>query len=276
MQKPREFNIQSNSAARALKLTRRLIAIDNPRILYLSIPKCGCTFVKNVLWYIQFSTHHSNPIRIHDDDGKFLRASDLNLNSASILQEDSAFTVVRNPIERFISLYFDKIVGKGREQFVPLARTLIAKHGLIENPHSVSDHRYNLEILAAWLPLNLAHSLDMPSEAHWTPQIYRADVMHAFNLRLLTVNKLRLGMEILLRRRVPQISVALSEAEMNRSERSFEKQALLTPSIRKSINSTYSEDRKLFHKVSSAWSDIQISTEREVEIPRFRAIAGQN
>ena len=266
-----EFEIRPElTTTKDQQLLRRLFAVANPRILYLPIPKCGCTYVKNVLWYINFQTYHSNPLRIHDDDSQFVRASELYSKTHSIVEEKTAFTVVRNPIDRFTSLYFDKIIGQGRARYVPLAQLLIDKYGLLEKPTALSEHQYNLEILAEWIQSNLGEARDMPSEAHWTPQIYRKNIMQEFNLKLLTVDQLKPGLIELLKRHVPQIDRILSASERNKSEQTVQKRLVLTDRVRKIINSVYREDRKLYRRTSGAWERAELGAIEGLTIPTFR------
>ena len=174
------------------KLASRLFAVQTPRVLYLSIPKCGCTFVKNVLWFLENGSFHPTPKRVHDDDRSFKRASDLYAKFESIHLEPMAFTVVRNPIDRFMSLYFDKIIGPGQKNYVPLASLLAERRGLCLTPMTAKDHQYNFNVLIEWIQENLETAVNLPREAHWTPQMYRRNVMAAFNLKMLTVEKLSL------------------------------------------------------------------------------------
>lgn len=261
------------NSSNAQRLARRLLAIEEPRILYLSIPKCGCTYVKNVLWYLKYSSFHPNPIRVHDDDAQFPRASELYSDPRLIQAEEVAFTVIRNPVDRFLSFYLDKIIGKGREMYVPLAQILIERYRLIENPVSLRHHHYNLSILSGWIQRNLNDAIDLPSEAHWTPQTHRANIMQEFNLKLLTLDKLSIGLQALLMRRAPNIAAILSSAEQNSSTKNHQKAELLTPDIRRSINEAYRADRRLYRRTSSAWESIAVGTDGAARVPRYHEIA---
>lgn len=256
----------------ATGLSRRLFAVDRPRIYYLVIPKCGCTYVKNVLWYIQHGSFHRNPLRVHDDDDQFKRASDFGVNSDDIVQERAAFAVLRNPIDRFLSLYFDKILGEGRHRYVQLFKILQERRGLKIAPTTLSDHQYNLELLADWLGENIQHEIDLPREAHWTPQAFRSDVMLQFNLKILVVEKLSLGLDVLLSPIVPGIRDVLREAERNRTDRDLARSDLLTQAIRRKVNSVYPMDRMLHRNAREVWKLASEVEGASFEVPRYTSI----
>lgn len=250
------------------KYSRRLIALDRPRILYLVIPKCGCTFVKNVLWFVENGQFHPIPARIHDDDNLFRRASDLEMDHCKIGDEPLAFTVLRNPVDRFMSLYFDKVIGSGRKKYVPLAKTLSEKRGLVLEPATLNDHRYNLDILIDWLEANLASEVDLPKEAHWTPQSYRKEIMRVFDLKVLTVDNLSPQLNLLLSPEIFDIQSVVAAAETNASVKPVSKSTILTPEIRRKINGVYAEDRRLYRKAKAIWETEGVLT-GDIPIPRF-------
>lgn len=228
--------------------------------------------MKNVLWAIQNGRNHPNPVRIHDDDKDFLRASDLDIDVQDIAREPTAFTVVRNPIDRLLSLYFDKVVGKGREHYVPLAHVLIEKRALDPLPTSLSDHQHNIEILIDWLEENLSDGIDLRKDAHWTPQVYRKDVMQTFNLKMLTVDRLSHGLDALLGEEVQDAQTIIHRAEKNSSSKEADKKTVLTQEIRRKINSVYADDRKLYQLVNGKWKSRGPGGVGAGDIPRYREL----
>ena len=232
----------------------RLFTISSYPIRYLVIPKCACTFTKNLLWFLENRMMHDNPRRVHDDDAQFIRASDLNLSREQLLREEYAFSVLRNPVDRFFSLYTDKVVGNGYRRYVPLRTTLASKYGLKTESLSAADHTRNCEILIDWLEENLRSEVDLPKEAHWTPQSYREGIIREFDLKILLVGQLNQQLSTLLHPLIPEIDEVLSSLEQNRSTKPFPKGEILKPSLRKKINAVYSRDRELFELTKEAWS----------------------
>jgi Sulfotransferase family len=256
------------------KHSRRLIAVDQPRILYLSIPKCGCTFIKNVLWFLVNKEFHSKPSRIHDDDSQFKRAIDFEMGLEEIRNSQLAFTVVRNPVDRFLSLYFDKVIGLGQKNYVPLARTLSERKGLDLAPSTLSDHRRNLEVMIDWIEENLTHEVDLRKEAHWTPQSYRFEIMNTFCLKLLTVDSLSVQLSMLLSTEVVGVESIIAAAETNSSVKPVDKSSILNPQIRKKVNSVYAEDRRIYRRAKSHWDSNGVLSGGS-PIPRFSELNGK-
>jgi hypothetical protein len=260
------------TAETASTLSKRLIMLRNPAIHYLFIPKCGCTFVKNTLWAINEGKTHQNPLRIHDDDNSFERGCHPSLQPTEIEFDEHSFVVLRNPVDRFLSLYFDKVVGAGREKYVPLARTLIEGYDLREVPVSIDDHRHNLLVLARWLQHNLKGGTDLPKEAHWTPQSYRSNIMKTFNLKVLLVEHLERGLHLLLADVFPGINVLTAGVERNKSTRPVKKAEVLTDEIRGLVNEIYSNDKRVFRKAKKRWDMLIDEGAGREAIPRFREL----
>lgn len=252
--------------------TNRLFTTRRVPLRYLVIPKCGCTFVKNLLWRLEHGADHAVPLRVHDDDADFLRADALGLTPEAIRAEGHAFTVLRNPVDRFFSLYTDKVIGPGWQKFVPLRKVLVQRHGLDPEARSVGAHRANCALLIDWLEANLATGRDLPKDPHWTPQAWRRPLMEKFDLKLLTLNDLSAQIACLARDVVPDIEQVLDGLEANRSAKPIAKGDVLVRELRQRINAVYAEDRRLFTAVRDAWREVDPATAPGTAIPRARAL----
>lgn len=247
--------------------TSRLFTSRRYPIHYLVIPKCGCTFVKNLLWQLENDTSHGNALRIHDDDSYFQRADALGLTADQIVQREHAFTIVRNPVDRFFSLYSDKVIGKGHARFVPLRKVLEQNHGLRTDVTSVDGHRANCEIMINWLARNLEEPQEIDNDAHWTPQSYRQNLMKMFRLKTLMLQKLDTQLPLLLRDIVPDIDGILKGLERNKTSAGVTRDDVLDKDLRSKINDVYSGDRKLFNQTRKLWAERDPQT--GADIPRF-------
>lgn len=235
-------------------LTKRLFSTKTvPEVQYFVIPKCGCTFVKNVLWRIDNDFDHERPLRIHDDDFLFPRADTHGYSEKSIRLNPYAFTVLRNPVDRFVSLYFDKIVGEGHKEFVPLRRLLIEKYNMNPKPITAEDHHANCMISLDWISKNLKHKVDIKPDPHWTPQSWRLDVMKTFDLKILVLHKLDQKISILLRPIVPNIQSVLAGIERNKSKKPIGRDQLVDDELRSKVFQIYSTDIKLIKSARLYW-----------------------
>ncbi len=235
--------------------------------MYLVIPKCGCTFVKNMLWMIDHSGEaHVNPRRVHDDDTAFLRATAHGKTDAEIRQSEFAFTVVRDPVERFISLYFDKVIGNGHRKFVPLRAVLAADHRLNISAATAQEHRENCKILIGWIKRNLKGKSELKPDAHWTPILWRRDMMTHFDLKLLPLGGLDRRLKVLLGGYVPRIDEIVGSSERYQSARLVARRDLLDPELREMILATYHGDTKLTSSVWDYWTEHK--PQCAAEIPR--------
>ena len=254
---------------RETAMLNRLFASANAPIRYLVIPKCGCTFIKNFIWEVESSLPHPEPMRIHDADSQFLRAGELGLTLNDIVNEGMSFTAIRNPVDRFFSLYKDKLLGEGHLRFDPLREVLEEKYAFSVDPATDEDHYTNCRILIAWIKLNLRTEVDLKKNPHWTPQSYRKNILEAFKLRILLVDDLTAHLKCLFRDHVSHIDEMLDKAERNRSSGSFDIERILDKDLRRKINDVYAWDRRIYRKAREAWAMLDPAKSGPEEIPRF-------
>ena len=241
-------------------------------IRFLVIPKCGCTFVKNLLWRLDHGQMYDNPPRIHDRTDAFARAAQFNLTVDQIRAEEHCFVVLRNPVDRFLSLYFDKVVGEGYRQFVPLRAVLQAHHGLNVDAATPAEHLRNCNILIDWLEENLAKPNELGRDSHWTPQHHRMDTIRAFDLKVLTLSGLDAHFALLLADIVPEIGLILGKLERYATSAKGMKDQVLDAPIRARINKVYAKDRLNYKKLREIWRDADPKTAQE--IPRASQVFG--
>ena len=258
-----------NKGSGKSKRLDRLFTVSDGSLYYLVIPKCGCTYVKNILWHIEKGRPHENPKRIHDFDAEFKRASDVVATDEDVKRSDRAFVVLRNPVDRFLSLYFDKVVGPGWKQYVPLRRILAEHYGLEVSPQTVFEHRQNCARLVRFLSENLKDGRHIAREAHWTPQSDRRNIIEEFNLKVLLTENLTEQMNIMLHGMNPDLVRVTTEAERYSSGRDRLGRRVLDETTRKEINRLYASDRQMFKAAREAWGKLDGSLKTMKNIPRF-------
>ena len=247
----------------------RLLSCRNLPIRYLFIPKCGCTFVKNLLWRLDNGKIYPNPTRIHDVMDEFARASQFDLTVEQVRAEDHCFVVLRNPVDRFLSLYFDKVVGEGYKKFVPLRETL-KNYGLNVEARDPADHTRNCMIMIDWIETNLTTNNELPRDAHWSHQHWRGDTIKGFNMKMITISNLNSRLWLLLSDIIPDVEEIISQMERYATNSKDRKESVLDATVKNRINKVYRRDREIYEKLRDVWR--KDNPKSSFEIPRADVI----
>ncbi|MGV8986512.1 MAG: sulfotransferase family 2 domain-containing protein [Cypionkella sp.] len=243
-----------------------LLSCRSLPIRYLVIPKCGCTFVKNLIWRLDHGEDYVNPPRIHERTRDFARVAQFNLTLDEVRAEAFSFVVLRNPIDRFMSLYFDKVVGEGYRKFVPLRAVLRDNHGLDVEAATPSEHLRNCHIMIDWIEENLAKPNEIGRDPHWTPQHFRMETIRAFDMKVLPLSKLDNHLTLLLSDVVPDIATILGKLERYTTNSKALKEQVLDGSLKERIWQIYARDRSNYEKLQEVWRNI--APKSSAEIPR--------
>lgn len=237
---------------------RRLYAVQNKNIFYLVIPKCGCTYIKNLLWGIETGKAYHDPPNIHDKDKLFSRAPDIGATVEAVRNCNTAFTVLRDPTHRFFSLYADKVIGSGHNRFVPLRDILRRRYGLDVDSETIEGHQKNCSILLNWIERNFDGGSELAPDAHWTPQHFRGSIIEAFNLHIMILNNIDAQLDIILPRQQYGRAGVSDIASKNSSNTSSIRAEILSKNLVEKINKIYWRDRLMFDVTHDLWlSSIQ-------------------
>lgn len=258
-------NSPSDNIRKPGRTLKRLLMCRSPQIFYLPIAKSGSTFVKNVLWAIENGTQHPHPKLIHRNNEKFLRASESGATVEDVRTSEAAFVVFRDPISRFLSLYFDKVVGDGANRFVPLRDHLIRKHHLKPLAESDDDHRWNTRALAEFINLNLLENGGLRANPHWTPQSRRSSLIAAVDLKVVISDQMDEQLRFMLRPVLPNIDDVLSSAERNRSKKVEKRSGLLETETMRLVKEIYAMDSAIYRVARDEWQSTG-------QIPRFSRV----
>ncbi len=232
---------------------QRMLTLRSAPVYYLPITKSGSTYLKNLFYYLDHADEHTSGIDIHSNSDDLVRAK--TGDEEAIHQSPYAFAVLRDPVNRFLSLYFDKIYGDGPNTFADIRAYLADEIGLdLTRGISVNAHRENCIRLIDWLALNLSFKTDVPVNPHWRRQSNRLRRADTLNLTHLTLDGLDWQLPLLLDEVVPNIKQAMKAVKSdNRTDKPFTRAEILDASLQGKIEAVYSHDRKLYKRASRKW-----------------------
>jgi hypothetical protein len=141
------------------------------KIVYVNLPKSGCTSIKNFMFYLDNGTFYKDPLKIHFDNNALIRAeTELSELILKLTRRHLVFTFIREPFHRVYSCYADKIHNR---DFGDIADHLVDNYGLSlaagENI-SLDNHRDNFLKFLKFVAQNLVGKTSIRIDYHWQPQ----------------------------------------------------------------------------------------------------------
>ncbi len=232
---------------------QRMLTLRSAPVYYLPITKCGSTYLKNLFYYLDHAEEHAAGIDIHSNADDLVRAKAV--DEENIRQSPHAFAVLRDPVDRFLSLYFDKIYGDGPNNFADIRAYLAEEIGLDLNRNLDADaHRENCIRFIDWLALNLSFKTDMPVNHHWRRQSSRLQRVDSLDITHLTLDGLSWQLPLLLGDVVPDIKQAMQAVKSdNRTDKPFARTEVLDAMLVGKIETVYADDMKLYQQASLKW-----------------------
>ncbi|MEL6236921.1 MAG: sulfotransferase family 2 domain-containing protein, partial [Pseudomonadota bacterium] len=158
--------------------TIRLTTAHRAPLIFLAVPKSGCTLLRNLAYLIDHGRPHPDPLAIQ---------ADACLHSAAFSarrHDGRAFLMLRDPVARFLSLYFDKVMGDGPHAFPWIAERLAQRPGFAQAAElSAAQHRANCHLLLGFLERRVGTRPAGQVNPHWRPQVAFAARARRFGLR---------------------------------------------------------------------------------------------
>lgn len=244
-------------------------------IYYLSITKCGSTYMKNLFYALDHDAPHPDPEHIHDHGDDLVRADFV--PRWMIRRSPYAFTILRRPASRFLSLYFDKIYGDHPGNFAELREELVQEAGLDLSPGlSVEGHQKNAAAFAEWIASNLAHETDQPVNPHWRPQMRRIGTVEHMRMNFLTLEGLDWQLPRFLGSAVPVLERAKALINTrNKAKYPVAPSEVLTDALEARIAEIYPEDQAKWTRANRWWTrrkDVAAPAVAKTEAPKLAVL----
>ncbi|MBL4872106.1 MAG: sulfotransferase family 2 domain-containing protein [Rhodobacteraceae bacterium] len=245
--------LQKFRKPKARTQAQRMLTLRSVPVYYLPITKSGSTFLKNLFYYLDHAEEHAAGIDIHSNPDDLVRAN--SGDEETIRQSPYAFAVLRNPADRFLSLYFDKIYGDGPNNFADIRSHLANEIGLdLTSGIDANVHHENCNRFIDWLALNLSFKTEVPVNPHWRRQSSRLQRVGGLDLTHLTLDGLGWQLPQLLGDIVPNIRQAMKAVKSdNRTEKPYTRADIVDAALLAKINAVYSSDRKLYEQALRTW-----------------------
>ncbi len=234
-------------------LAKLLLKPEKADFYYLPITKCGSTFMLNLLYYLDHGEKYRDSESIHRMRDDFPKAG--SGMGETVKNSPHAFAIIRHPVDRFFSVYFDKIYGHGPNSFPVAQRELEEEYGLdLTRGLDAAGHRRNCNILIEWFDKNLKGQTRFAANPHWKPQSKRLNRFAPLELELLTLDGLSWQLPMLLGDIVPDIAADMAAIKpVNKSTREVAQSDILDDALDLKIKNFYRQDMKTYIQVANRW-----------------------
>jgi len=224
-------------------------------LFYLQITKCGCTYLRNLIYYLDHGTPHPEGSQVHNFNDDFAKA-DL-IPRETLIDSPYLFTVVRDPVDRFLSLYFDKIANLKNQKDTAMRRRVVRKAGLDLHPDmDLADHQQAALLTINWFGQNLERGKRGRINPHWQRQQERLRRTEGLAPRLLTLDGLPWQLPALLGPIIPDIAEQMAAVRVrNASQKPFSHAEIATPELVETIHAVYAQDLQTYQQVRALWGE---------------------
>ena len=225
-------------------------------VFMCTLTKAGCTFLKNLFYYIDHSAMHPLGDFIHQDESKLLRASEVDV--PTIKRSPYVYMVVRDPVDRFLSLYYEKIYGQGAGSMDWFRLKVGAEIGMNFNENlSLVEHQENTIKLIKWLDRNLNGETNIKPDFHWRRQVAKWKRVSGFEPKILVLEDLDRQLAFLLSSVLPDISEKMKfVGSRNTSAKPFSFQETKTDVLVENVQKVYKQDFKLVDGAREYWQEV--------------------
>lgn len=248
---------------RRKKVPQNVVKTEKYPIYYQPITKCGCTFLRHLM----FCFDNGAPFR--DAEGVLHPAYDGD-NSAGevppnvIRDTEATFVVIRDPVDRFMSLYFDKFVcADGDKPHREVFRYADDAGSLIYPGTDIETNRSNCHLILDHIASTLDDWPYKKANWHWKPQVVRMRAIRDLRFKTLTLDGLNWQLPLVLDKVVPSLADATKTVKIrNPSPKFLTAEEVLDQPLRDRILRLYPLDTAMYQQVHAYWANHAANPER--------------
>jgi len=220
---------------------------------YSPTAKCGCTSVKNLIYYYNTGKFLEEKDSVH----KIFVDNKWNSINSAPKEKDIVFAIVRNPVGRFFSFYMDKIANDGPYSFKWVKSLLVNHYGVVLENSSDNNLNYsNCMKTLDFIEDNLVGRSPMRRvDSHWQMQHARANKLRNHNAKILLLENLDEQLSTVLSPTIPDISEKLLiVGKANKSEKLFDYKQIMDVKMENRIRDIYHLDFVYYYSTKSDWN----------------------
>lgn len=223
------------------------------------IQKSGCTTIKNLFYRLDHGRWLDDPQSIHRRQRELLRFTGPETPAGAIAASGRGFAIVRKPLDRFLSFYFDKLATRGsRAPDMPwLASNLADRYGFDPSPDlDVEAIRRNLFLTLDFISDNLRGATPEGRDPHWTRQSGVLGRVAAAKLEVIPLEHMVEGIVRIAGGIVPGIGDLLRSApRFNETNwrREVDQDALVNRALLQRVRGLFREDYRIYRAAVAAY-----------------------
>ncbi len=224
------------------------------RPVYMAVVrKSGCTYIKNLFYYLNTGELHPLGDQIHKDEKSLLRASEEDVED--ILNSPYVSIVLRNPVNRFLSLYYDKIYNPYDKSIFWFREEIGLELGMNFDPDlDIEGHKKNTLILIDWIGKNIEGETEFFKDFHWRPQYWMYRRIKPFNPDIIPLELLGEALPMKIGEVVPDIREAMEAVRAkNKSPKPFSYDDIRSWPVTKRVRAVYAQDYALHKQGMRRW-----------------------
>lgn len=217
------------------------------------IAKNGGTFFKNLLYVLDHDELLQSHFATHDWDKRLIRVTDV--SPETIKASDFSLIIIRNPIRRFMSVYFDKVYHGSGPKRPGMSEEFFTTYPVSQEKNmSAARHTENCIKLVEWAEANIQGLTLAKPNWHLVPQMHQLAQVQSLGFRVLTQEDLDWQLRSVLSPLVPDIDQKISLlGKCNKSAKPFRTAEVLTSELKQRLQTIYADDFKVFRQVRQHW-----------------------